>query len=159
MNKLQLSRLITREKRGYLFAAICSAAAAMLMFYKLLLNDLYIKIIGYPWMAIVLGCLILGNIIHGFFAFRSFQSIDGTCKLNELIKIKITFYKSLIINFLVPYLFLIILFLAIKEYSLAMIALMLFLLMSSICYVFDLRPMISIGEKNKVANENDSHNF
>ena len=91
MKNVQLNKLITREKRGYLFAAICSAAAAMMMFYKLLLNDLYIKIMGYPWMAMVLGFLILGNIIHGFFAFRSYQSIHENCTVVELVKFKIVF--------------------------------------------------------------------
>ena len=139
-----MSTLIFREKRGYLFAAICSAAAAMMMFYKLLLNDLYIKIMAYPWMALVLGCFIVGNLIHGYFAFRSFQSFDESCTLDNLIKIKITFYRSLIINFLLPYLFLIVLFVVIKEFRVAIIALLLFILMSMVCYVFDLKPVLSL---------------
>ena len=147
MKNTQLNTLIYREKRGYLFAAICSAAAALMMFYKLLLNDLYVKILNYPWMAFVLACLTVGNLIHGFFAFRSFQSIDEKCTLVELIKIKIIFYKSLIINFLLPYLFLIILFIVIKEYALSVIALLLFILMSMVCYVFDLKPVLSLREK------------
>ncbi|MBC7712990.1 MAG: hypothetical protein H7177_06610 [Rhizobacter sp.] len=147
MKNIKLSKLIVRERRGYLFAALCSATAALMIFYKLLLNDLYVKILGYPWMAIVLGCLIVGNLIHGFFAFKSFQSIDEKCTLAEIKKIKVTFYKSLIVNFLLPYLFLIILFVAIKEFGLAVIALLLFLLMSMVCYVFDLRPVLSMREK------------
>lgn len=147
MNNNRLNKLITREKRAYLFAAICSAAAALMMFYKLMLNDLYVKILNYPWMAFVLGCLIVGNMIHGFFAFRSFQSLNEKCTLIELIKIKIVFYKSLIINFLLPYLFLIILFVTIHEYAIALIALLLFILMSTVCYVFDLKPILALKKE------------
>jgi hypothetical protein len=146
MKNEQLNKLIKRERRGYLFAATCSAAAALMIFYKLLLNELYAKIMNYPWMAFVLGCLVVGNMIHGFFAFRSFQLIEENSTISELIKIKIIFYKSLIVNFLLPYLFLIILFIVIKEYSLALIALLLFILMSMVCYVFDLKPMIGLKE-------------
>ena len=142
-----MSTLIFREKRGYLFAAICSASAALMMFYKLLLNDLYSKILEFPWMAFVLGCLIVGNLVHGFFAFKSFQSMNDSCKLQDLIKIKITFYKSLIINFLVPYLFLIILFVMIEEFRIAVVALLLFILMSMVCYTFDLKPILSLRKE------------
>ncbi|MBC7427364.1 MAG: hypothetical protein H7336_02050 [Bacteriovorax sp.] len=148
MKNIQLNKLITKERRGYLFAAVCSAAAALMMFYKLFLNDLYVKIMGYPWMAIVLGLLIIGNMIHGFFAFRSFQSTNEKCTLAELVRLKIIFYKSLVVNFLLPYLFLIILFIAIKEYALAVIALLLFILMSMVCYVFDLKPILALREKD-----------
>ncbi len=147
MNNNRLNKLITREKRAYLFAAICSAAAALMMFYKLMLNDLYMKILNYPWMAFVLGCLIVGNMIHGFFAFRSFQSLNEKCTLVELIKIKIVFYKSLVINFLLPYLFLIILFVTIREYAIAVIALLLFILMSMVCYTFDLKPILALKKE------------
>lgn len=147
MNNFRLSKLITRERRAYLFAAGCSAVAAMMMFYKLMLNNLYEKILNYPWMAFVLGCLIIGNIVHGFFAFRSFQSLNEKCTLSELIKIKIVFYKSFIINFLLPYLFLIILFVMIREYAIAIIALLLFILMSMISYVFDLKPILAFKKE------------
>lgn len=145
--QLPMKKLITREKRGYIFAAICSAAAAMMMFYKLMLNDLYLKILNYPWMAFVLACLIVGNMVHGFFAFRSFQSLHERSSLDELINTKITFYKSLIINFLLPYLFLIILFVVIGEYAIAIIALMLFILMSMVCYTFDLKPILNLKKE------------
>ena len=147
MKNSRLNKLITRERRGYLFAAICSATAALMMFYKLFLNELYMKILNYPWMAFVLGCLIVGNVIHGFFAFRSFQALNEKSSLIELIKIKIIFYQSLIVNFLIPYLFLIILFIVIKEYSIAIIALLLFILMSMVCYVFDLKPILSLRKE------------
>lgn len=98
-------------------------------------------------MAFVLGCLIVGNVIHGFFAFRSFQALNEKSSLIELIKIKIIFYQSLIVNFLIPYLFLIILFIVIKEYSIAIIALLLFILMSMVCYVFDLKPILSLRKE------------
>lgn len=147
MNNLQLNKLITREKRTYLFAAGCSAVAALMMFYKLLLNDLYVKVLNYPWMAFVLGCLIVGNLVHGFFAFKSFQNLGLNCTLAEIIRIKIIFYKSLIINFLLPYLFLIILFITIREYAVAIIALLLFILMSSISYVFDMKPILALRKE------------
>ena len=152
MDNHRLNQLVTREKRSYLFAAGCSAVAALMMFYKMLLNDLYVKILNYPWMAFVLGCLIIGNLIHGFFAFKSFKLLNEKYTLEELIKIKIIFYKSLIINFLVPYLMLIILFISIHEYAVAVIALLLFILMSVICYFFDLRPVLAMRTSNSNSN-------
>lgn len=149
MKSVQLNKLIKKEQRSYLVAATCSAGAALMIFYKLLLNELYLKILDYPWMGIVLFFLIVGNLIHGFFAFKSFQAISEQCSLSEIIKTKITFYKSLIVNFLLPYLFLIVLFIFIKEFALAIMALSLFMLMIFVCYVFDLRPILSLKEKFK----------
>lgn len=136
--------LVAREKRSYLFASLCSAIAALCMFYKLFQNDLYLKIMDYFWFSLVIGLLILGNIVHGFFAFKSYNSLDDESDVDAIKAIKRTYYKSFIVNFLTPYMFLIILFIVIKEFAVAMIAAILFLLMVSVCYYFDLRPTMKL---------------
>ncbi len=136
--------LIFREKRSYLFASLCSAIAALSMFYKLFQNDLYLKILKFPWFALVVGLLILGNMIHGFFAFKSYNELEEESSLDEVKNIKKTYYKSFLINFLTPYVVLIILFIFIKEFIIAFIALVLFFLMSVGCYFFDLKPTMNL---------------
>ena len=122
MEKKRPRKIIIRERRSYLIAATCSAVAALLLFYKLMQNDLYLKILNFKWIAGVLFLLIVGNIIHGFFAFKSWSSIEDDANLEDLIKTKINFYKSLVINFFIPYIFLIILFLVMKEFIISTIA-------------------------------------
>ncbi len=136
--------LVAREKRSYLFASLCSAIAALCMFYKMFQNDLYLKILDYKWFAFVIGLLIIGNIVHGFFAFRSFNSLDDDSDVEMIKAVKRTYYKSFIINFLSPYMMLIILFIIMKEVAVAMIAFILFLLMIALCYYFDLRPTMRL---------------
>ena len=58
--------------------------------------------------------------------------------------IKKAYYKSFLINFLTPYFFLIVLFIAIKEYAIAFLAMALFLLMIVLCYYFDLKPTMRL---------------
>lgn len=140
-------KLILRERRSYLFAATCSAVAALLLFYKLLQNDLYLKILNYKWIAAVLSLLILGNIIHGFFAFKSWASLENDTQIDSIIDIKKTFYKSLVVNFFFPYVLLIILFLGMKEFLVATIASCLLLIMSMGCYYFDLLPALRLTQK------------
>lgn len=149
MEKNRPTKLILRERRSYLFASMCSALAALLLFYKLFQHNLYLKIMDYTWIAIVLGWLILGNIVHGYFAFRSFSSLEDTSEVDEIKAIKIIFYKSLTINFFLPYIMLIVLFLVMKEFWIATIASILLLMMSCGCYYLDLRPVLSIKSKNK----------
>lgn len=145
-----VSKIVLRERRSYLFAACSSAFAALMLFYKLFQNDLYLKIINYMWMAIVLFLLILGNIVHGFFAFKSYNSIEEGSDLETIKNVKITFYKSLIINFFFPYVLLIILFLGMKELLVATMASILLLMMTLGCYYLDLRPIMRmIDEKTK----------
>lgn len=147
MEKNRPSRLILRERRSYLFASLCSALAALLLFYKLFQHNLYLKILDYTWIAIVLGWLILGNIVHGYFAFRSFSSLEDDTDVDEIKAIKMTFYKSLAINFFLPYIMLIVLFLVMKEFWVATIASTLLVMMSCGCYYLDLRPVLSIKNK------------
>lgn len=147
MEKNRLSKLILRERRSYLFASMCSALAALLLFYKLFQHNLYLKIMDYTWIAVVLGWLILGNIVHGYFAFRSFSSLEDDSEVDDIKAIKITFYKSLAINFFLPYIMLIVLFLVMKEFWVATIASTLLVMMSSGCYYLDLRPILSIKSK------------
>lgn len=147
MEKNRPSKLILRERRSYLFASMCSAVAALLLFYKLFQNNLYLKIIDYTWIALVLGWLILGNIIHGYFAFRSFNSLEDSSEIDEIKSIKMTFYKSLMINFFLPYIMLIILFLVMKEFMVATIASVLLFMMSAGCYYLDLRPIMLLKNK------------
>lgn len=147
MEKNRPSRLILRERRSYLFASLCSALAALLLFYKLFQHNLYLKILDYTWIAIVLGWLILGNIVHGYFAFRSFSSLEDNSDVDEIKAIKMTFYKSLAINFFLPYIMLIVLFLVMKEFWVATIASTLLVMMSCGCYYLDLRPVLSIKNK------------
>lgn len=147
MEKNRPTKLILRERRSYLFASMCSAIAALLLFYKLFQHNLYLKIMDYTWIAIVLGWLILGNIVHGYFAFRSFSSLKDTSEVDDIKAIKITFYKSLTINFFLPYIMLIVLFLVMKEFWIATIASVLLLMMSCGCYYLDLRPILSIKNK------------
>lgn len=147
MEKNRPSKLILRERRSYLFASMCSALAALLLFYKLFQNSLYLKIMDYTWIAAVLAWLILGNIVHGYFAFRSFNSLKDDTEVDEIKIIKLTFYKSLLINFFLPYVMLIILFLVMKEVLIATIASVLLLMMSAGCYYLDLRPVLSIKNK------------
>lgn len=147
MEKNRPTKLILRERRSYLFASMCSAIAALLLFYKLFQHNLYLKIMDYTWIAIVLGWLILGNIVHGYFAFRSFSSLKDTSEVDDIKAIKITFYKSLTINFFLPYIMLIVLFLVMKEFWIATIASVLLLMMSCGCYYLDLRPILSIKSK------------
>ena len=147
MENNRTRRLISRERRSYLFAAFCSAIAALLLFYKLFQNDLYLKIINYIWMAIVLFLLILGNIVHGFFAFKSYGLIEDTSDMDTIKSVKITFYKSLIVNFFFPYALLIILFLGMKEIMVATMASLLLLMMTLGCYYLDLRPILKMTEK------------
>lgn len=137
-----------REKRSYLFASVCSALGALVIFYKLLLNDLYLKFFHYPWIGFVVGALLLGNIGHGYFAFKSFRLVNKKSNIAEIVQVKISFYKSLIINFLIPYLFLIILFIVMKEYILSIFALLLFILMNSFCYQFDLKPILKLKKQS-----------
>ena len=136
--------LIARERRSYLFASLCSAIAALCMFYKLFQNDLYLKILEYVWFSIVIGLLILGNIVHGFFAFKSYNSLNDDMDVEGVKSIKKAYYKSFLINFLTPYFFLIVLFIAIKEYAIAFLAMALFLLMIVLCYYFDLKPTMRL---------------
>ncbi len=147
MEKNRPSKLILRERRSYLFASMCSALAALLLFYKLFQHNLYLKIMDYTWIAVVLGWLILGNIVHGYFAFRSFSSLEDDSEVDDIKAIKITFYKSLAINFFLPYIMLIVLFLVMKEFWVATIASTLLVMMSSGCYYLDLRPILSIKSK------------
>lgn len=121
--------------------------AALLLFYKLFQNNLYLKILDYTWIALVLGWLILGNIIHGYFAFRSFNSLQDETEIDEIKSIKVTFYKSLMINFFLPYIMLIILFIVMKEFLVATIASVLLLMMSGGCYYLDLRPIMLLKNK------------
>ncbi len=146
MKKGKLELLILREKRSYLFAACCSAVAALFMFYKLFLNDLYLKFLEYKWFGLVVGLLILGNIVHGFFAFKSFSEITSQSDLLEIKKVKRTYYLSLLINFLSPYLSLIILFIFIKEFLAASVALLLLILMVLGCYFLDLKPIMTLKD-------------
>lgn len=136
--------LVAKERRSYLFASLCSAMAALFMFYKLLENDLYLKIMNYFWFALVISLLILGNIVHGYFAFKSFNSLGDESGIDEIKAVKRTYYKSLIVNFLTPYMFLIVLFIVMKELAIAMIASLLFLLMIMVCYFFDLKPIMKL---------------
>jgi len=147
MEKNRPSKLILRERRSYLFASMCSALAALLLFYKLFQHSLYLKIMDYTWIALVLAWLILGNIVHGYFAFRSFSSLEDTSDVDDIKAIKITFYKSLAINFFLPYIMLIVLFLVMKEFWVATIASTLLVMMSGGCYYLDLRPILSIKSK------------
>lgn len=147
MEKKRPSKLILRERRSYLFASMSSALAALLLFYKLFQNDLYLKIMDYVWIAVVLSWLILGNIVHGYFAFKSFNSLKDDSEIDEIKIIKITFYKSLLINFFLPYFMLIVLFLVMKEVLVATIASVLLLMMAGGCYYLDLRPVMGIKKK------------
>jgi len=147
MEKKHPSKLILRERRSYLFASMCSVVAALLLFYKLFQNNLYLKILDYIWIALVLGWLILGNIIHGYFAFRSFSSLENDTEIDEIKSIKLTFYKSLLINFFLPYIMLIVLFLVMGEFTVATIASVLLFMMSAGCYYLDLRPVLMIKNK------------
>jgi hypothetical protein len=146
MERHRTKKLIKRERHSYLFAACASAGAAMLLFYKLFQNDLYLKIINYLWMAIVLALLILGNMIHGYYAFRSYHLIEDDSDIRTIKNIKISFYKSLIINFFFPYVLLIMLFLGMREVTVATIASVLLLMMTLGCYYLDLRPILRIKE-------------
>lgn len=146
MERHRTRKLIKRERHSYLFAACCSAGAALMLFYKLFQHDLYLKIINYIWIAIVLGLLILGNIIHGYFAFKSYYLIEDTSDIRTIKNIKVGFYKSLIINFFFPYALLIILFLGMQELTVATIASVLLLMMTLGCYYLDLRPILKIKE-------------
>lgn len=136
--------LIARERRSYLFASLCSAIAALCMFYKLFQNDLYLKILEYIWFSIVIGLLILGNIVHGFFAFKSYNSLTDETDLDGIKSIKKSYYKSFLVNFLTPYFLLIVLFIAMKEYAIALLAMALFLLMIVLCYYGDLKPTMKL---------------
>jgi hypothetical protein len=142
----KLELIIVRERRSYLFAATCSAVAALFMFYKLFLNDLYLKFLDFKWFGLVVGLLILGNIIHGFFAFKSFNDISSESTLLEIKKVKKTYYISLIVNFFSPYLSLIILFIFINEFSAACVAMALLILMILGCYFLDLKPIMSLKD-------------
>lgn len=146
MERHRTRKLIKRERHSYLFAACCSAGAALLLFYKLFQHDLYLKIINYIWISIVLGLLILGNIIHGYFAFKSYHLIEDTSDIKTIKNIKVGFYKSLIINFFFPYALLIMLFLGMQELAVATIASVLLLMMTLGCYYLDLRPILKIKE-------------
>lgn len=146
MKKGTLELIILREKRSYLFAATCSAVAALFMFYKLFLNDLYLKFLDFKWFGLVVALLILGNVIHGFFAFKSFNEISSQSTLLDIKNVKRTYYLSLLINFLSPYLSLIILFIFIKEFIAAGVALALLILMALGCYFLDLKPIMSLKE-------------
>lgn len=147
MEKKRPRKIIIREKRSYLIAATCSAVGALLLFYKLIQNDLYLKILNFKWIAAVLFLLIVGNIIHGFFALKSYNAIEDDTALEDIIKTKITFYKSLVINFFVPYILLIVLFLVMKEFFISTIASCMLLVMSLGCYYFDLLPTLRHNPK------------
>ena len=142
MENTRSQKIIIRERRSYLIAAICSAVGALLLFYKLMENDLYLKILNYKWIAAVLLLLIIGNIIHGFFAFKSWNSLEDDMSIEDIIRTKIIFYKSLIVNFFIPYILLIILFFVMKEFVISTIASCLLLLMSLGCYYMDLLPVL-----------------
>jgi hypothetical protein len=149
MEKNRPSKLILRERRSYLFASMCSAVAALLLFYKLFQNSLYLKILDYTWIALVLGWLILGNVVHGYFAFRSFNLLSNDAEIDDIKSIKLNFYKSLVINFFLPYIMLIILFVVMKELVVATIASILLFMMSAGCYYFDLRPVMLLKNNKK----------
>ena len=149
MEKKRPSKLILKERRSYLFASMCSAIAALLLFYKLFQHNLYLKIMDYTWIAIVLGWLILGNIIHGYFAFRSFSILNKNSDVDDVKTVKIIFYKSLTVNFFLPYIMLIILFLVMKEVKIATIASTLLVIMSCGCYYLDLRPVLLLKNRLK----------
>ena len=144
MKDEQIHILISREKRSYFFASLCSAIAALSMFYKVFQNDLYLKILKFPWFAFVVILLILGNTIHGFFAFKSYNELIEDSDLEKVKSIKKVYYKSFLVNFLVPYIVLILLFIFIKEFLIAFIALILFSIMSFGCYYFDLKPTMNL---------------
>ena len=149
MEKKRPSKLILKERRSYLFASMCSAIAALLLFYKLFQHNLYLKIMDYTWIAIVLGWLILGNIIHGYFAFRSFSILNKNSDVDDVKTVKIIFYKSLTVNFFLPYIMLIILFLVMKEVKIATIASTLLVIMRCGCYYLDLRPVLLLKNSLK----------
>lgn len=144
MKNVQSQLIVAREKRSYLFASTCSVVAALFMFYKLFQNELYIKILNFPWFSLVIGLLILGNIIHGFFAFKSFNTLNDESDIDDIKAVKRTYYKSLIINFLTPYIFLIIFFITVKEFFVALMAFLLFIMMISGCYFLDLKPTMKL---------------
>jgi len=144
MKDERIKLLVYREKRSYLFASLCSAMAALSMFYKLFQNDLYVKILKFPWFASVVLLLILGNMIHGFFAFKSYNELHESSDLMQVKDIKRIYYKSFLINFLTPYIVLIILFITIKEFFIALIAMILFCFMALGCYFLDLKPTMNL---------------
>jgi hypothetical protein len=114
------------------------------MFYKLFLNDLYLKLLDFKWFAFVVGILLLGNLVHGFFAFKSFSLLNKNSTVDDVKLIKKKYYLSLIVNFLTPYVLLISLFIFMKEFNIALIALLLLILMMMSCYFFDLKPTMKL---------------
>jgi hypothetical protein len=134
--------LIDRDRRNYFFASVCSALTALLIFYKLFHNDFYLRLIEFHWYAAVVGALTLGNLIHGYFAFKSFDSIGKVTDIEGILKVKFSYYKSMIFYFFTPYFLTIVLFITMQEFQIAFLGSLLFALMISICYFFDLKPLL-----------------
>jgi hypothetical protein len=136
--------LVIKEKRNYLFAAICSAGASLMIFYNIFSSDLYLMFKDFPWMGLIILFLIIGNIIHGYFSLTSFQALKNNSNLLDIINEKQKFYKSLVVNFLIPYFSLILFFAGMKEFALAFSALTIFLGILILCYYFDLKPILKM---------------
>lgn len=136
--------LVDRERRNYLFASFCSAFTALLLFYKLFHNDLYLKILEHKWFALVVGAMTIGNSIHGYFAFKSFDATGRVKDLDDILAIKYAYYKSMLFYFFTPYFLTIVLFISLKEYQVAFLATLLLAIMVSVCYFFDLKPILRL---------------
>lgn len=139
---MNLELLISKEKRSYLFASICSALTSFYFFYSLLHRNLYLEVLKFEYFSIVIFFLLIGNLLHGFFACKSYFNLRDHSSLERIVLIKKVFYKSLLLNFFTPYFILIIFFFAIGQFALGALALFLFLMMMGFCYYFDLRPLL-----------------
>ncbi|MBY0412569.1 MAG: hypothetical protein K2Q18_00315, partial [Bdellovibrionales bacterium] len=90
-----------------------------------------------------------GNLIHGYYAFKSFSAFEENTYIDTIKMIKVSFYKSLFINFFFPYALLIMLFLGMQELYVATVASVLLLMMTLGCYYLDLRPILMIKSKTE----------
>lgn len=145
MSHLQI--LISKERRSYLFSSLCSGLTVFYLFYHLFQADLFKKLYDFNYLALVLVLITIGNVFHGYFAFRSFQSLSEQSGLSRVIVVKKRFYKSLAINFAIPYFVLIIFFIFIRQYLIASASVLLFTLTVMCCYFFDIKSFFKIVSK------------
>lgn len=136
-----LRTLIARERFSYLCAFLSSLAISFYLLVQIFQYDILASVMKMKLLAITLLLLGIGNVIHGYFAFRSFFQL-ADLKINEVINVKKMFYISLFFNFIIPYNVLIYTFYHLNQGQVALSALILLFAIVLTCLYCDILPFI-----------------
>lgn len=136
-----LRTLIARERFSYLCAFLSSLGISFYILVQIFQYDILASVLKMKLLAVTLLLLGIGNIIHGYFAFKSFFQLTDL-KINEVVNVKKIFYISLFFNFIIPYNVLIYTFYFLKQNQVAISALILLMAIVLTCVYCDILPFI-----------------